>query len=315
MISVIIIGRNEEKNLSECVVSVKESLNNAAVDDAEIIYVDSASEDRSVEIAKASGVTSIFILNEKCINAAVARNVGKQNARYGILLFVDADMILKKGAVGTLLNALEKNQLVTGWFTNQNKNQTGDGVVFHPFSNSYYLNTMGGFFMLRETTWSLVDGMRNYYRKKQDADFFLRLKRRNVTMYSVPEVLAVHRSLDYMNRKRMWKMLFRDKNFLYRGLLYSEHIFNPALWPLLIRNDYNLLLLPVSVSLAVCYSYLFLFVYLIPLVLRSILKKPRTITDFFMRIPFYFLRDVVVGLSFLFFWPRRKKEIRYEKVL
>lgn len=79
-LSVIIITRNEEKNIADCLGSVAWA--------SEIIVVDSRSSDRTVEIARAFGA-NVFALDRPGYSAA--KNLGLEKATQLWILWLDAD--------------------------------------------------------------------------------------------------------------------------------------------------------------------------------------------------------------------------------
>ncbi len=93
MISVVVIGRNEQDRLGGCMESIRSALGFLA---HEIIYVDSRSTDDSVSIAKAHGARC-FILSDENTTAGLGRFVGTKEAKGEYLLFLDGDMQLQKG--------------------------------------------------------------------------------------------------------------------------------------------------------------------------------------------------------------------------
>jgi len=80
-ISAIVLTKNEEKNIKECLESLKWC--------DEVIVVDDCSEDKTVKISRKMGV-KVFVhpLNN---NFAQQRNFGLQQAQADWVLFVDAD--------------------------------------------------------------------------------------------------------------------------------------------------------------------------------------------------------------------------------
>ncbi|HZP44651.1 MAG TPA: glycosyltransferase [Candidatus Binataceae bacterium] len=90
-LSVVVIGRNEGARLARCFTSVGAiHLPDAAI---ELIYVDSASTDNSVELAQGHGAKVIIVDPERPC-AAIGRNAGWRAARGPIVLFLDGDTIL-----------------------------------------------------------------------------------------------------------------------------------------------------------------------------------------------------------------------------
>lgn len=91
VLSVVIIGRNEGERLSRCLESVHAI--DAVGGPVEIIYVDSASTDDSIERARALGAQVISVRPERP-SAALGRNAGWQAARAPAVLFLDGDTVL-----------------------------------------------------------------------------------------------------------------------------------------------------------------------------------------------------------------------------
>jgi cellulose synthase/poly-beta-1,6-N-acetylglucosamine synthase-like glycosyltransferase len=92
ILSVVVIGRNEGERLIRCLESViaMDALPDGSV---ELLYVDSASTDSSVERARQLGVTVIRV-NPARPRASVGRNAGWRAARADLILFLDGDTIL-----------------------------------------------------------------------------------------------------------------------------------------------------------------------------------------------------------------------------
>ncbi|MBQ9010159.1 MAG: glycosyltransferase family 2 protein [Clostridia bacterium] len=90
MISVIVIGRNEGARLDRCLSSVEKALWQIP---HEIIYVDSASSDNSLELARAHSARCLLV-NDPSPTAGLGRYIGAEQARYEWCLFLDGDMEL-----------------------------------------------------------------------------------------------------------------------------------------------------------------------------------------------------------------------------
>ena len=103
MLSFIILGRNEAANLERCIRSVLSSLVHWNISAYEIIYVDSRSTDRSIEIVKQFPRIKIFYVTGEC-SAAVSRNIGAAEAIGTTLFFVDADMELSSTFMDGVFN-------------------------------------------------------------------------------------------------------------------------------------------------------------------------------------------------------------------
>ena len=88
-VSVVIIGRNEAKNLPACIQSIREM--DYPQERLEVMYVDTESNDGSPEVARSLGVT-VYEEHSDLPSAGLARNRGWREAKYEIIHFVDGDM-------------------------------------------------------------------------------------------------------------------------------------------------------------------------------------------------------------------------------
>ncbi len=110
VLSFVIIGLNEEARLKECLEAVL--VNSPAGYDVEVIYVDSGSQDRSVEIAKHIPGVTVQHLDTMQPSAAKARNKGLRMARGQYVQLVDGDSVIQPGWIPGALDLLEKTPQV-----------------------------------------------------------------------------------------------------------------------------------------------------------------------------------------------------------
>src|SRR6476620_4956326 len=111
-LSVIIIGRNEAARIESCLRSVFASL--AGYDDYEIIYVDSASEDQTIEIASRFPIRILQLRRNWKLSAAAGRFVGYRHSTGRYLLFVDGDTVLYKRWLLQAVEFLKTNPTIGG---------------------------------------------------------------------------------------------------------------------------------------------------------------------------------------------------------
>ena len=95
-VSIIIPAYNTEKMIGECLDALRAQV--SAAD--EIIVVDDGSRDATRKVAQARCVRVIAQENR---GAAAARNIGAQNARGDILLFIDGDCVPERNWVQAML--------------------------------------------------------------------------------------------------------------------------------------------------------------------------------------------------------------------
>ena len=93
-LSVVVISRNEEAAIGACLKALLERTEGL---ETEIILVDSASTDRTLEIARSYPVTIIRIDECRELSPSAGRYLGTLHARGKYIFFLDGDMILIEG--------------------------------------------------------------------------------------------------------------------------------------------------------------------------------------------------------------------------
>ena len=96
MISVVIITKNEEKNIAKCLESIKWC--------DEIVIIDDNSSDKTLEIAKK--YKAIVYTNPLNNNFSASRNFGLSKAKNEWVLFVDADEAVSDALAYEISNAV-----------------------------------------------------------------------------------------------------------------------------------------------------------------------------------------------------------------
>jgi glycosyltransferase involved in cell wall biosynthesis len=91
LVSVIVTTKNEEKNIGNCLQSIK----NQTFKNTELVVVDNFSKDKTAEIAKKHGAKVYYKGNER----SAQRNYGITVSTGKYILYVDADMILNPNLV------------------------------------------------------------------------------------------------------------------------------------------------------------------------------------------------------------------------
>ncbi len=103
-VSVIVITRNSESTLEECLTAVQ--MNNPA----EIIVVDGNSTDRTLEIA---GNYTERIYSDEGRGKSYARQLGAEQAKQEYIAYVDSDVTLMEGALATMLTEFQGSDYIT----------------------------------------------------------------------------------------------------------------------------------------------------------------------------------------------------------
>ncbi len=105
-LAVIIPARNEASRLGGCLGSVHEALECAEVTEAEVIVVDDDSSDETSDVARAHG--ALAIRQSRRLGQMAACSLGVANTSAPLLMFVDADCCVDKGAFSALLRGFAR---------------------------------------------------------------------------------------------------------------------------------------------------------------------------------------------------------------
>ncbi|MFC2072266.1 glycosyltransferase family 2 protein [Chloroflexota bacterium] len=103
-ISVIIIAKNAEETIEDCLSSIQRN------NPAEIIVVDGNSADRTVEIARCY---TDRIYSDDGNGPSFARQLGAEQAKQEYVAYVDSDIILTEGTLTTMLTELQRSDYVS----------------------------------------------------------------------------------------------------------------------------------------------------------------------------------------------------------
>lgn len=315
MISIIIIGKNEGWRLTKCLESIYKIIDSSQIK-FEVIYVDSNSSDDSIERALIYENIKIFKVIGQC-NAAVARNIGANESTGDILFFVDGDMEIQQDFFKYIFN--EKNQLVSEYVTGHLDDYFYDDKgTFITKSPRTYTNVIpkdievlsenGGIFMITKEKWIEVGGMNSKFKVNEDLDLAIRLRKKNVKIIRIPQLICLHHTIDYRNEKRMWNMLFSGYT-LYPAIILREHLLDVYVIKRFIRSNYSAIFL----LLAILFynSWIVLSVCMLILITRSIMhtltikSKANKIKYFFERLIYQFSSDLSIWIAFLFFFPKK----------
>ena len=107
IISVIVTTKNEEKNIANCLKSIKNATNSVNLS-VEIIVVDNHSSDNTVKIAQ-EFTGKVY---EKGPERSTQRNYGVKKAKGKYILYLDADMILSENVLAQCVSKCENKDYV-----------------------------------------------------------------------------------------------------------------------------------------------------------------------------------------------------------
>lgn len=203
-LSVIVIARNEEENIGDCLSSILTSLEKAGekelISTWEVILSDSASDDRTVEIASKLPVGIVRLSRTWPLSAGAGRFAGFSISSGSLVLFVDGDCILQENWLPAALNAISPDD-VAGVDGNL-VHKIDKGNFFHAIlkesemsqavSSIGEVDTLGQALFKRDAIVE-VGGYNPFLKGGEDRDIAYRLRGGGYRLLRVPEVSVHHR--------------------------------------------------------------------------------------------------------------------------
>lgn len=230
-LSVVIIAENEEEWIRECIESVFAACRGVSA--YEVILVDSASTDRTVERAAEYPITILRIPEEHAISCGAGRYVGDQVASGELVCHVDGDMTLTETWLPRAIEYLDEHPdaaAVEGCLDRS----TQTGVL--------EVNKVGGVMLYDAHALAQVGGFDPYLLGHEDIDVGYQLKTAGYRLVRLPEVSAEHHDEGgtLVEPLRRWRQGYP----LAPGQAIRKHAGSPAVLRLLIRRQrYKLALL------------------------------------------------------------------------
>lgn len=224
MISVIILAKNEEKNIGKCL----DYLYKQTYSDFETIVVDANSTDSTVEIAKSYGAKVIKEEKNKG-GFGYGRNLGVRNSRGDIITFLSADIFLiDERTLEKSWKSLEEYK-VDGVWCKLLFPQTPLGVYFsRPFEKTLKVTEEWGtrpprttcFLMLRKEVFDDVGLFdENFKEGVEDQDFIYRLYKSGKILLYDPGINVFHNTGCSIENQR--KKTYKEGKMLKK--FYEKH--------------------------------------------------------------------------------------------
>ena len=183
MVTVSLIGYNEEKHLLACLWSLSEMICKYPV---EIIGVDNESTDRTAEIYQATGIPYYTENQHSC---GFARLCGLNNAKGKYHINIDSDTLYPPHYVETMIKVLEKPGIVAAsslWSYIPDKDHSWIGLKFYEFARDVHLYlqsfkrpelSVRGLVFAYRTDYARQIGIRTDIRRGEDGSLALGLKK------------------------------------------------------------------------------------------------------------------------------------------
>jgi glycosyltransferase involved in cell wall biosynthesis len=312
-LSFIVIGKNEGEKLNICFKSIFQTIRVNNIQSYEVIYIDSNSTDNSMEIVSQFKEIRTYKINQVC-NAAIARNIGAKESTGYNLFFIDGDMeLIPDSFHHFFFNKKLVYSFISGNFINYYYN---DGKFikkeyyknFKTDKDKYYYVT-GGIFIIERKLWDSVCGMSNQFKYGEDLDFGLRLAKKKVLQLRRPYDIIIHHTMSYDDASCKWSTIKSWHAAYSRGLLYRRNLLNFYTFKRISKSDPSIIIF--LIALISCIWDLKLLI-LYPFILSALIIFKYRGKSFISNLLFHVLRDFQTVLSFFFFFPSQRKNIKYK---
>ncbi len=226
MISVIIPTLNEE----ECLPLLLTSLKSQTFKDFEIIVSDGNSKDKTIKIAEKYGCK---IIQKKGLPGE-ARNYGAEIAKYELLLFLDADVILPSDFIEKAVKEFkEKDLSIASCYIKSSSGKKIDRFLYGVANLYFKINrfvlpqAVGHCIMVKKTVHHRLGGFNKGIKVTEDMEYTVRASRIGKFDYlRKVKVPVCSRRLDKEGRLKMSvKYYFIALHFLFVGPIKSD-VFN-----------------------------------------------------------------------------------------
>lgn len=198
-LSIVIIGRNEEKNIARCIESAIIA-GDALSGSYEIIFVDSASTDESVAIAGRYPVKIVHIKPGEWRCAAAGRTIGARLSAGDHIAFIDGDMTVDREWFIKGLLHLQQGYPKVGLVTGGKEYVDIESEVLLKTTQQYDhvqpVKRFGGSAIVERCAFDEAGGFDPYLISNEEADLSDRLLCAGYTLIGIPAPMIRHYGLE-----------------------------------------------------------------------------------------------------------------------
>lgn len=191
-VSIVVIGLNEELHLKDTFNAVMKI--DYPVDKYELIYVDSGSSDKSVEIAD-KFTNKVFIERSVYPTAARGRNRGLVEATGEIVHFIDGDVQIDKEYIRKVVNIMRKKDVcaVYGYLIEKSSDGLNRILLSHwERRESGYSHAAGAGGTFDKKVLLSVGGYDERIRRGEETELGERLNLNNHKIWYIDECMGIH---------------------------------------------------------------------------------------------------------------------------
>jgi glycosyltransferase involved in cell wall biosynthesis len=191
-ISVVVIGRNEEALIADCLSSVLAAVEEAG--GAEVLFVDSASTDRTVEIARAHGVRVLSLRPEWPLTPAAGRYIGFHHTTGELIMFVDGDTVIERDWLRNAVSYFEQADVAgaAGYLDDVDKQGRLRPYVGKQSPEVRELGTLRGIGLYRRAAMEQAGTFNPHLRSEEEVELCLRLRHAGWKLLHLPIPMGCH---------------------------------------------------------------------------------------------------------------------------
>ncbi|HET9837525.1 MAG TPA: glycosyltransferase [Candidatus Angelobacter sp.] len=222
LVSIVIPALNEEKMIGRCLEALAKM--DFAKERFEVILVDNGSTDRTREIAESfRDRLNLRILEKRGVRISALRNFGAQEARGGIVAFLDADCLAPKDWLERMIALVPAQGAgIVGAHYLLPENSTWVGRTWHRYQEAEKRGEVShvpaGDLIMRREDFLRIGGFDESIQTNEDYELCERARANGLTVRAVPEIGVVHlgtaQSLRAFFRKQAWHGTHVVKVFL-----------------------------------------------------------------------------------------------------
>lgn len=221
MISFIVIGINEERNINRCIESII-FLGQKSKLEFEIIYVDSGSTDKTLNIVNRSSCVKIIQVKSNQNSAALSRYIGSIEAKGDYLFFLDGDMEVREDVdidnvlemlgddVGVVSGRLEEYRYKNDLIVEKVKDR------YNVSGEVDKLKSPGGYFLCKKKILQKSGNFNCNIKCNEEIELFVRIKKLGLKLIRTNKITCIHHDYKFYNKL---SDINRFNNNYYRDVL------------------------------------------------------------------------------------------------
>jgi glycosyltransferase involved in cell wall biosynthesis len=199
-VTVVVIGRNEAGNLPRCFASIQKLTRR-------IVFVDSNSSDRSVEIAREYGIPVIVVLDSNFYSASLGRMVGAKKCETPLIQFLDGDMELDPDWIPTAVKFMNDNSkaaVVHGFKREYKDEKDLKSFTIKADQKNWRSDYLQGAYLIKREVYQASGGLDPRFPGEEERDLYIRIHDLGHEVWYIHHLMSSH----YDFKDRGWRYLF-----------------------------------------------------------------------------------------------------------